>query len=227
MNLTEYFYSLPQIDRKYNKYASYSLAFGNPYRLATSMDAFRYDKLDGSLKQFIAEQGKCIAMPNIVNGEVTAVMFRSCADKQFRYYNECQYIPYGAGVNEKPFYKPWVIVESALDSDFLRNFYPYVIATNGTAVSNSTLSFIIGTCSTLYCAFDNDKAGIDSFHRLCMKHSGNDKSFHIRRLNPPTSLEGKPLKDFGEVLDCLHNNDLSSYEIYTMSIKTSLSLIEF
>ena len=30
MNLTEFFYSLPQIDRAYNKYAAYSLAFNNP-----------------------------------------------------------------------------------------------------------------------------------------------------------------------------------------------------
>lgn len=226
MSLTEYFYSLPQIDQPYNKYASYSLAFGNPYRLATSMDAFRYDKLDGYLKQFIAEQGKCIAMPNIVNGEVTAIMFRSCGDKLFRYYNECQYIPYGAGVNNKPYSKPWIIVESALDSDFLRNFYPYVIATNGTAVSNTVLSFLLGTCSTLYCAFDNDNAGNDAAKRLQLKHSGMDKGIHIRRLKPPTNFEGKELKDFGEILDCLHSHNMSDYEVYITSLKGSLLYIE-
>lgn len=222
MNLTEYFYSLPAIDSAYNKYATYSLSFNNPYRLATGVDAFRYEHFDNYLKQFIAEQGKCIAMPNIVNGEVTAIMFRSLASKQFRYYNECQYIPYGAGVNEKPYYKPWVIVESALDSDFLRNFYPFVIATNGTTVSNNIISFLEGTCSTLYCGFDNDTAGDKAFHYLCTKHSGIDKGFHIKRLKPPMNLEGGYLKDFGEVLDCLHNQHLSDYDYYVLAVRNSL-----
>lgn len=222
MNLTEYFYSLPAVDKAYNKYAAYSLAFNNPYRIATGIDAFRYDGFDNYLKQFIAEQGKCIAMPNIVNGEVTAIMFRSCSDKQFRYYNECQYIPYGAGVNEKPFHKPWVIVESALDSDFLRNFYPFVIATNGTTVSRNILSFLMGTCSTLYCAFDNDDAGNKAFHYLCTKHSGIDKGFHIKRLKPPMSLEGGFLKDFGEVIDQLYLNHTGDYDYYVLAVRNSL-----
>lgn len=222
MNLTEFFYSLPQIDRAYNKYAAYSLAFNNPYRLATGVDAFRYEKFDSYLKNFIASQGKCIAMPNIVNGEVTAIMFRSCADKLFRYYNECQYIPYGAGVNEKPFYKPWVIVESVLDSDFLRNFYPFVIATNGTAVSKNVMNFLQGTCSTLYCGFDSDKAGNEAFHRLCMKYSGADKCFHIKRLYTPMNLEGGYLKDFGEALDCLFNKHTDDYDYYVLAIKNSM-----
>jgi hypothetical protein len=219
MNLTEYFNSLPQIDKPYNKYASYSLAFNNPYRLVTGVDAFRYDKLDVRLRHFIAEQGKCIAMPNTLKNEVISIVFRSCADKQFRYHNEAQYIPYGAGVNPKPYYKPWVIVESALDSDFTRNFYPYVIATNGVSVSNTTMSFIKGTCSTVYCAFDNDKAGDEAFHHLCMKHSGKDKDFHIKRLQPIMGLDGNKLKDFGEILDCLHSKNLEDYDYYTLSLK--------
>lgn len=222
MNLTEYFYSLPKIDKTYNKYAAYSLAFNNPYRLVTGVDAFRYSSFDAYLKQFIADQGKCIAMPNIVNGEVIAIMFRSCADKQFRYYNECSYIPYGAGVNEKPFHKPWVIVESALDSDFLRNFYPFVIATNGTTVSKNILSFLEGTSSTIYCAFDNDVAGDKAFHYLCTKHSGTDKGFHIKRLKPPMSFDGKPLKDYGDILDCLYKNHKEDYDYYVLTVKNSL-----
>lgn len=222
MNLTEFFYSLPAIDRDYNKYTSYSLAFNNPYRLATGVDAFRYDKLDNYMKQFIAEQGKCVAMPNIVNGEVTAIMFRSLLSKQFRYYNECPYIPYGAGVNDKPYYKPWVIVESVLDSDFLRNFYSFVIATNGTTVSRNIISFLMGTSSTVYCAFDYDKAGNQSFNHLCMKYSGIDKGFHIKRLKPPMNLEGGYLKDFGEVLDCLYKHHTEDYDYYVMSIRNSL-----
>ena len=226
MSLTEYFNSLPNVDQPYNKYASYSLAFNNPYRLATSIDAFRYDKFDNYLKQFIAEQGECIAMPNIVNGEVTAIMFRSLASKQFRYYNECQYIPYGAGVNEKPYYKPWVIVESALDSDFIRNFYPFVIATNGTAVSNNVMSFFKGTSSTVDCGFNNDKAGNEAFHHLCMKHSGSDKEFHIKRLPMPININGGYLKDFGEALDCLHKKNIDDYDYYVLSIKGSLMNIQ-
>ena len=60
------------------------------------------------------------------------------------------------------------------------------------------MNFLQGTCSTLYCGFDSDKAGNEAFHRLCMKHSGADKCFHIKRLYPPMNLEGGYLKDFGE-----------------------------
>lgn len=222
MNLTEYFYSLPKIDATYNKYASYSLAFNNPYRLATSMDAFKYDKFDNYLKQFIASQGKCIAMPNVINGEVISILFRSCAGKQFRYYTECRNIPYGAGVNEKQFFKPWIIVESALDSDFLRNFYPFVIATNGVSISSPIINFLRGTCSTLYCGFDTDDAGNKSFHQLCMKYSSDNNYFHIKRFLTPTSLKGSYLKDFGEVLDCLHTHHLEEYDYYVTVIKNSL-----
>lgn len=222
MNLTEYFYSLPAVDQPYNKYAAYSLAFNNPYRIATGVEAFRYEKFDNYVKQFIAEQGKCIAMPNIVNGEVTAIMFRSLSSKQFRYYNECQYIPYGAGFNEKPYHKPWVIVESVLDSDFLRNFYPFVIATNGTTVSRTIISFLQGTASTIYCGFDSDKAGEQAFHNLCMKYSGIDKGFHIKRLKPPMNFEGGYLKDFGEVLDCLYAHHTSDYDYYVLAVRNSL-----
>lgn len=224
MNLTEYFFSLGNIDKSYNKYAAYSLAFNNPYRLVSSYDAFKYDKFDIHLRQFIAEEGKCIAMPNMLNGEVIGIMFRSVAKKQFRYYTECKHIPYGAGVNNKPYYKPWVIVESALDSDFIRNFYPFVIATNGVSVSNNTMDFIKGTSSTVYCAFDSDKAGIDGFHTLCKKHSGKE-CFHIKRLAMPMNLDGGYLKDFGEVLDLLYSHKLEDYNYYVMAIKESLMLL--
>lgn len=225
MNLTEFFNSLNQIDQTYNKYATYSLTFGNPYKLATSYDAFKYDKFEPYLKNWIAEQGKCIVMPNKLGDEVVGLVFRSLQSKQFRYHNEARYIPYGAGVSNKPYYKPWIIVESALDSDFLRNFYPYVISTNGAAISNSSMNFIKGTCSTLYVGFDNDKTGDDSFVKLRMKHSGEDKGFHIKRFTPPISYDGSKLKDFGDILELLHKNNLNDYDYYCSQVKYSLMMI--
>lgn len=222
MNLTEYFYSLPQIDKPYNKYASYSLAFNNPYRLITGYDVYRYDKFDAYFRSFVSDNGKCIVMPNILNGEVIDLVVRAITSKQFRYHTECKYIPYGAGVNSKPFYKPWVIVESALDSDFLRNFYPFVIATNGVSVSADCMNFLKGTSSTVYCAFDSDTAGNEGFHRICMKHSGSDKDFHIKRLKPPSDLYGTQLKDYGDVLEFLFKNDTLTYDCCVSFIKFSL-----
>lgn len=222
MNLTEYFYSLPQIDKPYNKYASYSLAFNNPYRLITGYDVYRYDKFDAYFRSFVSDNGKCIVMPNILNGEVIGLVIRSITSKQFRYHSECKYIPYGAGVNSKQFYKPWVIVESALDSDFLRNFYPFVIATNGVSVSVDCMNFLKGTSSTVYCAFDNDTAGNEGFHKICMKHSGSDKDFHIKRLKPPSDLCGTQLKDYGDVLEFLFKNDTLTYDCCISFIKFSL-----
>lgn len=226
MNLTEYFYSLPSVDRPYNKYAAYSLAFGNPYKIISGMDVYRYDKLEDYLKRFIIEQGKCIVMPNMIDKEVVGLVIRSITSKSFRYHNECQYIPYGAGVNNKPFNKPWIIVESALDSDFLRNFYPFVIATNGVSVSNNIMNFLKGTSSHIYCGFDSDNAGNQAFHNLCYKHSGYDKEFYIKRFYPPKSLDGGYLKDFGEILDCLQKNNTTDYDYYILAIKGLISTIQ-
>lgn len=225
MSLTDFFNSLNPIDKPYNKYASYSLAFNHPYKLASSYDAFKYDKFEPYLRNWIAEQGKCIVMPNWFNNEVIAVVFRSVQSKQFRYYNESNYIPYGAGVNNKPYYKPWLIVESALDADFIRNFYPYTISTNGVSVSNNIMNFIKGTCSTLYCGFDLDKAGEEAFHHLCMKHSGKDKEFHIKRFSTPINFNGDHLKDFGEILDQLHNHQFDEYDYCCSQLKYSLQFI--
>lgn len=222
MNLTEYFYSLPHIDKAYNKYAAYSLAFNNPYRLITGYDVYRYDKLDAYFRSFVSDNGKCIVMPNIFNGEVVGLVVRSITSKQFRYHSECKYIPYGAGVNYKPFYKPWVIVESALDSDFLRNFYPFVIATNGVSVSADCMNFLKGTSSTIYCAFDNDTVGNEGFHKICMKHSGSNKEFHIKRLCLPSDLCGTKLKDYGDVLEFLFKKDSLTYDSCVSYIKFSL-----
>lgn len=227
MNLTEYFNSLSKIDRVYNKYAAYSAAFNDPYRLATSYDAFKYDGFDSNLKRWIASQGKCIAMPNMVGNEVVSIMFRSCADKVFRYYTECHRIPYGAGFNEKRYSQPWIIVESVLDSDFIRNFYPFVIATNGVSVSKNTMEFLMGTSSKVYCGFDTDKAGTDSFHSLAKKYSNRDNNcFHIKRFLTPMNFEGKYLKDFGEIIDCLYNKRLDDYDYYVSSLKYSIAILD-
>ena len=217
MDLTSYFNSLPKIDLLYNKYATFSHFNGNPYRLITGYEVFKNSELDPFMRQFVVDQGKCIVMPNMLNSEVIGFVVRSISQKQFRNYTKCNHIPYGAGVNNKQFYQPWIIVESALDSDFLRTFYPFVIAINSVSVSANYLNFIKGTCSTCYCAFDNDDAGENAFRNLCYKHSGKD--FHIKRLRPPISLDGKPLKDFGEILDCLHNCNIEDYNYYTSLIK--------
>lgn len=227
-NLTEFFNSLPSIDREYNKYASYSLAFNNPYKLITGYDAFKYDKFEPFLRNFIIEQEKCIVMPNYIKDEVISLVLRSCTSKQFRYHHEngSNNIPYGAGVNSKQYYQPWLIVESALDSDFIRNFYPYTIATNGVSVSRSIMEFITGTSSTIYCGFDNDDAGNEAFHNLCKRYSGKNKTFHIRRFSPPMSLDGTYLKDFGEIIECLYKKQLDDYDYYVMALKNLLLTIQ-
>ena len=229
MDLTEYFNSLQPVDKPYNKYAAYSLAFNNPYRIATGYDAFRNNDFDAYLKDFIAQQGKCIVMPNMLNNEVIGLVFRSLQSKQFRYYTKYRYIPYGAGFNtNKQYYNPWLIVESALDSDFIRNFYPYVISTNGVSVSNTIMNFLKNTCSTLYIGFDFDKAGWDSYNKLYYKHdkyASDNKEFHIKRFETPVNFDGKHLKDFGEILDCLYNKNIVDYDNYVSSLKYSLTYL--
>lgn len=196
-----------------NKYevASHTLNLG--YKRITGKDAFPSD-LPVKLKQFIMEYDEVVALPNWFKNEVVSLLLRPISKKTFRYYSEFN-IPYGSGISDKPYDKPWVIVESCLDSDFLRGYYPYVIATLGVTVSNFLQEFVFDTAPFVIVGFDNDEAGNIAYNRLCYKYKGR-----IKRLLPPLNN-----KDFGDTLQHLCTNDLLQFDFESSLIKTSLQVL--
>lgn len=212
LSLTQFYNSLPKPFLGRNKYELSSQVLGFDYRLLSGYQVFN-SSLPSQIKQFVMEYSEVILLPNKYNGNIIGFLLRAIKTKAFRYYSELP-IPYGAGIHNKPYKAPWVIVESCIDSDYLRLFYPYVIATLGVTVSNFTLDFLFNTAPFVIVGFDNDEAGNNAYKRLYYKYKG-----FVQRLNVP---QGR--KDFGDILQLLCDNDYTQYEIESMLIKQSLSL---
>ena len=207
------FYPTLQDPQYRNKYEVASHYFNLNYKIITGQVSYSLD-IPYQVKQFIMEHGEVLALPNIFQNKVIGFLLRPIYTKAFRYYSELP-IPYGAGVNEKPYTYPWVIVESCLDSDYLRQFYPYVIATLGATISNFLQDFLFNTAPYIVSGMDNDEAGNNAYRKLCYKYKGR-----VKKLEAPMNK-----KDFGETLDCLVTHNFSGFELENLMIKNNIQLI--
>lgn len=212
MELTS-FYNTLQDPQYRNKYEISSHYFNLNYKIITGRDSYNSD-LPYQIKQFIMEHGEVISLPNIYKTEVIGLLLRPIYTKTFRYFSEYN-IPYGAGVNNKPYIKPWVIVESCLDADFLRRFYPYVIATFGVTVSNFLQDFLFNTAPYVIAGFDNDEAGEQAYKKMFYKYKGK-----VKKIEPPLGN-----KDFGDTLNHLYTSNTAQFELESLLIQTSLQTI--
>ena len=210
--LTTFFTSLHPVQYR-NKYEITSHYFGLDYRIATGRDAFT-SPLPPPIKQFIMEHGEVIVIPNWFKEQIVGILLRPVSTKTFRYYSDYT-IPYGAGINDKPYDQPWVVVESSLDSDFLRQYYPYVIASFGVTVSNFLQDFLFNTSPYIIAGFDNDEAGEQVFKKLCYKYRGR-----VKKITPPFDN-----KDFGDTLNHLTTSNITQFELESLIIKTSLQIL--
>lgn len=213
MDLNSFYQSLHKPEYR-NKYEAASHYFNLDYRIITGRDAFQTE-LPPQIKQFIMEYGEVLALPNKFEGSIIGFLLRPIDTKSFRYYAESK-IPYGAGISEKPYTSPWIIVESCLDSDFLRQYYPYVIATMGVTISRFLLDFLFNTSPYIIAGFDNDTSGNDAFKNLCYKYKGR-----VKRLLPPLGN-----KDFGDTLQHLYMQDTQQFDLESMMIQASLSIVK-
>lgn len=212
ISLTQFYFSLkPPLNR--NKYEVSSNLLHFDYRLIDGYAAIS-SPLPDYLKRFVIDNKEVIALPNIFHGHIVGLLLRSITVKQFRYYAVTQ-IPYGSGVNEKPYLKPWVVVESCLDSDFLRTFYPYVIASLGTTLSHSLESFLFNTAPYVIFGFDRDESGDKAYKRIAYKYRNR-----VLKLDPPIGN-----KDFGDTLSYLCTGDSTQFDLESAVIQSSLQEI--
>ena len=209
-NLNEFYQTLGMVSSIRNKYDATTLQYNLDYRIITGRDAY-YAPIGDKYKQFIMGHKEVLALPNKYNGCVVGFLLRPYDIKDFRYVSEFS-IPYGAGYYDKPYDKPWIIVESCLDADYLRQYYPYVIATLGVTISNALQDFVFNTAPYVYVGFDNDTAGDGGFKKMCFKHKGQ-----VKKLTPPFGN-----KDFGDTLNHLYNGNMNQFMLEDMYIKTYL-----
>lgn len=220
--------TVPTKDKHPNKYWVFSYLNSDCYRIINGYDAYKYREFLGKqLMRFIMEESECVVMPNkLYSGEIVGFLFRSMRGKKFRYMTDYPYIPYGAGANIKTYNKPWLIVESAIDSDYLRQFYPYVIATRGVTVKSETKDFIKGTCKEVLIGFDDDDAGKEAYIRLCGEFRRNGlivSKFYVHSLGNP--ITEKKNKDFGDTIDAYVKGDFMRYEVETAHYRALLSTL--
>lgn len=212
MNELDFYSNLP-LPQHRNKYEVASHFFNLDYRIITGQIAYTLP-LPAQIKQFIMEYGEVITLPNKYKDKTVGFLLRPVYKKTFRYYSDSK-IPYGAGVHNKTYSYPWVIVESCLDSDFLRKFYPYVIATFGVTISNFLQDFLFSTSPYVVVGFDMDEAGDLAYKKMLYKYKGR-----VKRVEPPFGN-----KDFGDTLQHLYENNTAQFELESLFIQTTLQTL--
>lgn len=192
-----------------SKYVKLANVFG--YKFCDVPNAYKID-FDTSLKKTLINLELSVIMPNITrfNNVINGFVCRGLFEKRFINF-KLNDVPYGVGFNNKPYNLPWLVVESHIDSDILRLFYPYVLASNGVHISNTLLKFIKMTSPYCLIGFDNDEAGNKAYYII-------RKNLNCERFKVPF---GK--KDFGELLGdndiwLLSQNYLKSYFLHLINV---------
>lgn len=179
------------------------------YRILDGQTAYSCDFLPDWFRKFVCSEELVIVMPSRdVDNKIHGVTVRSVFSKSFRAFTPFPYVPYGFLTSDKPYHKPWLLVESAFDSDWLRCFYPYTIASGGVSGMNlEMLTLVSQTAPRCVVAFDNDDAGDTGYSRLNTKMKFSRKPPTVERVYSPYK------KDFGDVAQLALNND-SMYKVY-------------
>lgn len=216
MDLSSYSYNslfeqMDELTHVTNKYELFSSKNGNMFRKCSSNSSV-LSNIDTNIRSFVLKSDYCIVIPNIIDGVVVGLLFRSIPNKDFRYYTKCKQLPFGLTL-DKEYRYPWIVVESALDCLFLKEFYPYTISTLGVSVSSTHMDLLLGTSPYIVLGLDNDDPG----NNMCKKLGYIYKNYEFRRLIPPRGC-----KDFGDILDHIYNMEYSLYEFEREYMQTSI-----
>ncbi len=191
-----------------DKYLHWAASLG--YRSLDAHTAYACEFLPDWFRKFVCAEDLVVVMPSKDSeGKVYGITVRSVFSKSFRSFTPLPFVPYGFFAFEKPYNKPWLLVESAFDSDWLRKLYPYTLATGGVSGMNlEMLTLVSQTSPRCVIAFDNDDAGDTGYSRLQTRMKFSRKPPQVERIHPPYK------KDFGDVAQlALDNKDL--YKVYS------------
>lgn len=158
---------------------------------------------------FIAEQGRCLGIANVVLGRVDYLILKSLNEKKFLTAGDKRSVPYGLGLFKNFKYGDWVvIVEGLKDRDALSLIYPNVLATQTAGMGSILKEVVLSLTNRFILMYDNiemDEAGKKAYYR--------DKRF-LESRNCQVVLGRHPygVKDTGEIADSLYKGDYFQFE---------------
>ena len=203
--------------RGIQKYLWYADRF--QYRMIDGKTAYHSQILPEAVRRFLTDEDMALVIPSYTSsGKVYRVTFRSVFTKSFRYYTPTPHIPHGFLRKNKPFGCPWIVVESAFDSDWLSTMYPYVLATGGVSgLNREGVDMVSNTAHQVFVAFDNDSSGRNGFYNLKGKLSKSNHELCIQMMMSPYG------KDFGDVAQL----EMEPDKVFEVEMYKNMVLNEF
>lgn len=200
------------------KYLHYGKAFG--YRMLDGRTAHYSEVLPEPVRKFVTNEDRVLVIPSLTAaGHVYRVTFRSVFVKAFRFYTPLPHVPHGFLRATKPYHKPFLIVESAFDSDWLSQIYPYVMASSGVSgINREGIDLVANTSEGVVIAFDSDESGRQGGRTLESKLRQANPSLWCQQMSSPYG------KDFGDIAGLmLTEGRESEYELYSQMVLAEFS----
>lgn len=206
-----------------NKYAflAYRLNLQN-YRLfgigaAITMEQEGYE-IPFKLREALKEEGKVLAVFNMIDGTCVQTTFRGISTKSFYTMKLGPSFPYGIGCfsNDFRYGDSIVVCEGMADRDTLAYCYPNVIAVGNKRLNPFQLEIVKAMTNHVILAYDNDKTGQASYYK--------DKA-KLFSHGIQTDLLLHSGKDAGEVAELALQGKKSEFDYQIARYKTSLNLL--
>lgn len=198
INLVERLYNLPDVKnfKETDKYLYFMKHYDCKYKLVSAYSIINsIPDLPDFVYQHLMSVGDCILIPNFIDNQIYSITFRSLNNsKRFLKLGEFTSIMYNLG-NLPPDFKygtPLIIVEGNLDTDMMRQFYPYTLGVLSSNLSRTQIQLISHLTNNIIVALDNDDAG-----RIGTKNTMK----HLSNLNTYKFKHYKTLKDTGDLVE--------------------------
>lgn len=200
IQMVEKIYNSPNVKQfnPTNKYLYYMQNFDNKYKLVSAYQLINsISDLPDFVYQHLMAVGDCILIPNIIDNQIYSVTFRAVNNnKRFLKYGEFSTLMYNLGELPEDFTygTPLVIVEGNLDTDVMKQIYPYTLGALTANLTRNHIQLLGHLTNTVILAFDNDEAG----------HDGIESA--LRRLPNMKVLKfnyKEDMKDAGDLIDLL------------------------
>ena len=155
------------------------------------------------VREFVSQYGEVIMICNIINKEVSGIIFRALKDKAFINYGMGKGNIYGIGQLDPTFKYGdlLVLVEGAIDRDICSLYITknsLAVLTN--AITNSQLQIISNLTNKVLLLLDNDDAGYKG------EALSADK-LRKQGITVYTISKSAFIKDLGDLYDLLRKND--------------------
>lgn len=205
-----------------NKYLYFMHEYETPYKLLSAYKILSSQKdLPDFVYQHLESTGDCILLPNIIDGQIYSITFRSLkSDKRFLKYGEFSTLIYNLGNFPKDFKygTPILVVEGNIDCDVaVKELYPYTVAALTSNLTKNQIEILSHLTNNIILALDNDEAGDEGYIRTCGRL--RKKGLHVQKFKHSDGM-----KDFGDLIE-LRRTDYQEFERVRRYYKERLRLL--